>query len=109
MPVSWESTVAIGTPPSSSPPRASVSDGTRGTSTASISCSSAESASNRYLSKCSLLTATDLSTNSPVMCDVAYTDVANWVRSGVVINGRLSRVHCLSRGRLELGEHHLDD
>ena len=67
----FDSIVAIGMPPSSRPARASVVDGTSGTSAWPIVRSSTGSASNRYLSKYSLLTAPERNTNSPV----------RWVRS----------------------------
>ena len=44
--------------------------GTSGTSAAAMSRSNTGSASNRYLSKYSVLVTPERSTNSPVMCDV---------------------------------------
>ena len=64
-PVRRDRAVANGTPPSSRPARASVADGTIVTRLSAIAPSRTGSASNRYLSKYSVVTAPDRSRNSP--------------------------------------------
>src|SRR5260221_4182873 len=70
-PVNCESIVAIGMPPISSPASASIPGGTSGTRASAMSFSSFGSASNRYLSKYSLLFAPERRRNSPVMWAVS--------------------------------------
>src|SRR3954467_13780653 len=92
-PVTCERTVAIGTPPSSNPASASIPAGTEGAMASHSSRSSGGSASNRYLSKYSLLTAPERSVKVPVMWAHSWTRRARsffWV--GTAVDGSLTAV-----------------
>src|SRR3954451_25472390 len=83
----------MGTPPSSKPASASIPAGTDGAMASHSSRSSGGSASNRYLSKYSLLTAPERSVKVPVMWAHSWTRRARslfWV--GTAVDGSLTAV-----------------
>src|SRR3954447_17796804 len=92
-PVTCDRTVAIGTPPSSKPASASIPAGTDGAMASHSSRSSGGSASNRYLSKYSLLTAPERSVKVPVMWAHWWTRRArSFVSVGTAVDGSLTAV-----------------